>query len=75
MVKVIPARIENGQIVPEAPLPPSGEVRSVTIHVEVAEPVQKPPKESTLPRLLGILRGYTGDAKQEYHEYLERKYR
>ena len=73
MVKVIPARIENGHVVPEMPLPAAANVRSVSILVDVAEP---PPirRESTLPRLLGILKD-VGDPKQEYIEYLEKKYR
>jgi len=74
MVKVIPARIENGHVVPEMPLPASADVRSVSILLDVAEPPRPARRESTLPRLLGILKD-VGDPKQEYCQYLEEKYR
>ncbi|MBY0523674.1 MAG: hypothetical protein K2R98_09750 [Gemmataceae bacterium] len=74
MVKVIPARIENGQVVPESPLPPTADVRSVSILVEIAEVKIEPVRGSFLARWAGVLNGYEGDARQEYREYLEKKY-
>lgn len=73
MVKVIPARIENGNVVPQTPLPDAGTVRSVSIVLDLAEPAPAT-RPSTLPRLLGILRD-VGDPRQEYVDHLERKYR
>ncbi|MBL8798930.1 MAG: hypothetical protein JNM56_33910 [Planctomycetia bacterium] len=74
MIKVIPARMSNGQVVSDAPLPAAHEVRSVSILLEMQEPAA-PPRESTLPRLLGILTEHPGNPRQEYGEYLEGKYR
>ncbi len=74
MIKVIPARMSNGHVVSEVPLPAAHEVRSVSILLEMQEPAA-PPRESTLPRLLGILTEPPGNPQQEYGEYLEGKYR
>jgi hypothetical protein len=69
MIKVIPARMSNGHVVSEVPLPAAHEVRSVSILLAA------PPRESTLPRLLGILTEPPGNPQQEYGDYLEGKYR
>lgn len=57
MVKIISARIVEGNIVPETALPPAESIRSVSVVVEIADPEDKGAKESTLPRLLGLLKG------------------
>ncbi len=74
MVKVIPAHIENGQVVADGPLPAKGDVRSVSIVLELAEASQTKPRDSTLPKLLGLLKD-VGDPQKEYVDYLEQKYR
>ncbi len=38
MLKLIPARIENGLVVPVTPLPDAGTIRSVSLLVEVNFP-------------------------------------
>ncbi len=74
MVRIIPAHIEDGRIVPDGPLPEKDKVRSVSIHVELSGAMPRQDRGSTLPRLLGILKD-VDNPKQEYVDYLERKYR
>jgi hypothetical protein len=74
MVKVIPARLENGQVIPSEPLPEAGTVRNVSIVLEFAEPAGRPATGSTLPRLLGLLKPEE-DLERSYLDYLEEKYR
>ncbi len=77
MVKVVRGRLENGYIVPLEPLPATLEVRSVAIILEVAEgpsPQQKSPQQNLMDKWYGVLRGYTGDAKEDYRKHLEEKY-
>ena len=74
MVKLVPARLENGAVVPEGPLPAASEVRSVSILLEVREPSVASGKESTLPRLLGILKVAPEDGREQYRQQLEPKY-
>lgn len=72
MIKTIPGRIENGQVVADEPLPPADDVRSVRIVVELTEPTAAP--LLSLMDLCGILKDYQGDPKEDYHRYLEEKY-
>ncbi len=74
MMQLIPARIENGQVVPMTALPEAGTVRSVSILVEVEE-VARPSADAMLPRLLGLLKADADDPRQAYREYLQGKYR
>ena len=74
MVRLIPARIENGRVIPSEPLPEGAEVRSVTVLVEVVEP-ELTARESTLPRLLGILKTDVPNPREQYRQHLEEKYR
>jgi hypothetical protein len=73
MVKVIPARIENGQVIPDTALPPDAEIQKVTILVDLRE--KTPSQEGTIvSRLVGILKD-VGDPREEYGAYLAEKYR
>jgi hypothetical protein len=74
VVTVIPARITDGNVVPDAPLPPAENVRSVSVVVETTDPEQGAKKESTLPRLLGLLKD-ADISEDDYAQYLEEKYR
>jgi hypothetical protein len=74
VVKIIPARLENGQIVPSQPLPDRAMVRNVSIVLELNESAGRSPGESTLPRLLGLLK-VDEDPEQAYIDYLTEKYR
>ncbi len=74
MVTVIPARITDGNVVPDTPLPPAESVRSVSVVIETADPQPEGKQESTLPRLLGLLKG-TRVSPDDYVQYLEEKYR
>jgi hypothetical protein len=74
MVKLIPARIENGHVVPEDSLPRAEVVRSVCILLEIAEPTQPADEPGHLLKWFGILKGYTGDPKEGYRKHLEEKY-
>lgn len=71
MVQRIPARLENGHVVPEAPLPEK--VRSVSILVET-EDARPDRTTSTLEKMTGIIRD-PGDWKADYTQYLEEKYK
>jgi hypothetical protein len=75
MVQLIPARIEDGKVVPNLPLPATGAIQSVSILVEVAEPSCQADRAAALSRLRGILKENVGDAREEYRRYLEEKYR
>lgn len=76
MVKVIPAHIENGQVIPESPLPEAAEVRGLSIVVECDVPDSRAVKEAAMSRLVGILKGVDlDDAHEDYVQYLIEKYR
>jgi len=73
MVKVIPARIKNGQVIPDVALPPDVEIKQVSILVNVRE--KTPAEEGTiLSKLVGILKDVE-DPREEYGAYLAEKYR
>ena len=75
MVRLIPAHLENGCVVPDAPLPIGSQIRSVAVLVELAEIAAHPKPSSPLQPLAGILKGCpVGDAREEYHDYLDKKY-
>ncbi|HOB74781.1 MAG TPA: hypothetical protein PKG54_09660 [Phycisphaerae bacterium] len=74
MVKVIPARISEGNVVPKTPLPSAESIRSIFIVVELADPEESEKRESTLPRMLGLLKG-ADVSEEDYVRYLEEKYR
>ncbi len=76
MVKVIPAHIENGQVVPNEPLPDTSAIAHVSVVLNLKPTAQN---QSTLADLRGILKGKVTesdeDLKREYVEHLARKYR
>lgn len=73
MVKVIPARIENGQVIPDVALPPDSEIQEVSILINLRERTSA--KEGTIvSRLVGILKD-VGYSREEYGAYLAEKYR
>jgi len=73
MVKVIPARIENGQVIPNVALPPEAEIQQVSILVDLRE--NPSAGEGTiLSKLVGILKDVE-DPREEYGAYLVEKYR
>lgn len=74
MVTVISARISDGNVVPDTPLPPADEVRSVSVIVETVDREPGTKRESTLPRLLGLLKGAMV-SEGDYVQHLEEKYR
>ncbi|HWE36177.1 MAG TPA: hypothetical protein VG406_06360 [Isosphaeraceae bacterium] len=53
MVRLIPARIEGGRVIPEGPLPEPGEVRSVSILLEVGDAARGTETAQVKPRPLG----------------------
>jgi hypothetical protein len=53
MIRVIPGHIENNHVVPDAPLPETDSIRSVSIFLEVKEP-SSPSKEGGLQNGLGL---------------------
>ncbi len=71
MVKLIPAHIENGQIVPDAPLPEAASIREVAIQVTLAEPeataadsglaTSSEERMSAFMRLTGLMKGHFPD--------------
>ncbi len=83
MTRTIPAHIEDGRVIPDAPLPE--EIRSVAIVVETAETppsIQEPADDGTtlgFARLFEMFRGVLlpedYDVKEDYRRYLEEKYR
>ena len=73
MVRIISAHLSGDQIVPDSPLPPKDKVRNVSIVFEVDEELGTP-RESTLSRLSGILKG-SDVTIDDYYDYLEQKYR
>jgi hypothetical protein len=73
MVKVIPARLENGHVVPEAPLPAAAEIRSVAILLEM-ETLPSTEGARRMEKWYGVLKGYEGDPKEDYRKHLEEKY-
>jgi hypothetical protein len=73
MVKVIPARIKNGLVIPDVALPPDAEIQEVSILVNLRE--QAPAEEGAiLSKLVGILKDVE-DPREEYGAYLAEKYR
>lgn len=77
MIKTIPGRIENGCVIPDAPLPPADTVRNVSIVLELAADTPVAPPHPDQPGLLkwaGILKDYAGDPKADYRKHLEEKY-
>ena len=72
MIRVIPGHIENNHVVPDAPLPETDSVRSVSILLELREPPSSP-REGTLEKWFGILKD-TGNLQEDYMDYLEKKH-
>jgi hypothetical protein len=68
----IPAKIENGKIIPVAEIPESELIRHVAILVEVEDAQYKNLSVSScVERLRGILKE---DSDSDYVNYLENKY-
>jgi hypothetical protein len=74
MIKVIPAHLENGHVVPDAPLPEASDIKSVRLLVELSDADVKPRAGSIVDRLHGLLRAHDV-SEQDYRDYLEQKYR
>lgn len=78
MVTIIPARIKEGRIVPDEPLPEGTEgLRvSVVLRRDDARPALTA-GSSPLARLRGLLKGFDvgDDSHRDYTDYLEAKYR
>jgi hypothetical protein len=72
MIRVIPAHIEDNHVVPDAPLPETDSVRSVSILLELKEP-SSPSIEGGLEKWFGTLKD-TGQLEEDYADYLEKKY-
>ncbi|HEV2948435.1 MAG TPA: hypothetical protein VGX70_13740 [Gemmataceae bacterium] len=72
MICVIPGHIENNHVVPDAPLPETDSIRSVSILLEVKE-LPSPSKEGGLEKWFATLKD-TGQLEQDYLDYLEKKY-
>jgi hypothetical protein len=72
MIRIIPGHIEDNHVVPDAPLPETDSIRSVSILLELKEP--SPSREGGgLQKRFGILKD-TGHLEEDYLDYLERKY-
>jgi hypothetical protein len=74
MIKVIPAHLENGHVVPDVPLPEASDIKSVRLLVELADADPVPSAGSIVDRLHGLLRDHDV-SEQDYRDYLEQKYR
>jgi hypothetical protein len=74
MIKVIPAHLENGHVVPDVPLPEESDIKSVRLLVELSGTEANPRGGSIVDRLHGLLKDEP-DIEGQYREYLERKYR
>lgn len=72
VIKIIPAKIDAGRIIPDSPLPEAEEIQKVSIIIEITEAATR--EDSSLAKLEGILEG-TGASEAEYYEYLEQKHR
>lgn len=72
MISVIPGHIEDNHVIPDAPLPETDSVRSVSILLELKEP-SSPPKKGRLEKWFGILKD-NGQLEKDYADYLEKKY-
>jgi hypothetical protein len=80
MVKVIPARIENGRVIPSEPLPEDSTIEGVSLLLKLKPKTPETGRRSSvLSELRGILQGKVSqsdhDLNREYAEYLEAKYR
>jgi hypothetical protein len=73
MIKIIPAHLEDGHAVPDAPLPDLSDIKSVRLLVELTDAEPKPRTGSIVARLHGLLRGHEV-SEQDYRDYLEQKY-
>jgi hypothetical protein len=72
MVKVIPARIKSGQVIPDVVLPPEAEIQQVSVLVDLRD--NSSAGEGTiLSKLVGILKD-VDDPREEYGAYLAEKY-
>ncbi len=78
MVKVIPARIEDGRIVTDEPLPEASVIESVSVVVRLVSEDPQMEREAALGRLLarfaGVRMDSDVDVKAEYARSLEEKY-
>ncbi len=75
MVKLIPARVENGYVVPLLPLPETSEFLSVSILVELGDRQELPTNIPVMDKWYGVLKEPAGNYEEEYLKYLEEKYR
>ena len=77
MIKMMPAHIEQGRIVTDAPLPDAKELRSVTVLLEFKGSEPRSTKEEAVSRLTGLLKDSEMPERfqEEYGDYLEEKYR
>ena len=74
MVKIIPARLENGHVVPETALPPAAEIKGVCILLEITDAAIPKRDPRGLEKWFGVLKDYEGDPKEDYRKHLEEKY-
>jgi hypothetical protein len=77
MIRVIPAHIEGGRVVPDGPIPPPASVRGVSIVFDLGEDRSRSTREAASARLIGLLKdaGDPDRLREEYVGYLEEKYR
>ena len=82
MTRTIPARIENGQVVADEPLPEPGDVERVRIVVELVDRPTEADIEARVAAMAQLLDAHKGvsvpadyDYKEDYANYLAEKYR
>jgi hypothetical protein len=77
MIKMMPAHIEQGRIVTDAPLPDEENLRSITVLLEFKGTEPRSAKEEAVSRLTGLLKnsGNPESFQEDYVRYLEEKYR
>jgi hypothetical protein len=56
MIKLMPAHIEQGRIVTDAPLPDAEDLRSITVLLEFKGTESRSAKEEAVSRLTGLLK-------------------
>jgi hypothetical protein len=78
MVKVIPARIEQGRIIPSEPLPAESTIEGVSLVLSLKAPAAAGLRSGALAELRGILKGNVPASdeglERDYADYLARKY-
>jgi len=76
MIKLMPAHIEQGRIVTDAPLPAADDLRSITILLEFKGTEPRLAKEEAVSRLTGLLKDLENpeSLQEDYVRYLAEKY-